>query len=331
MSDGSKDLSLEELFACALHSNHTTEYQWKMLLEEMRVQSKLQHNDPENFAKRNRWFNKDTVLDMCMNIYIGKDFFYDYDEDTDAYYFSQAGNYAYISRHGYVKQADYDKINNDIKDAVKKIQETPADDIKGLYNRLLEIEKIRPRKTDAKRRSYNGEWLTAYMGSGAYYTWENLILFHGATFPNMDRTESLKHIEALAEKRDAVTLMKELLDYMSLNDLRYDSGKTKKGTCKNTYTFRQNANSTMPGYISRKMNNQRGTSILLETGVPETERYTDYLTSDDRIVWLYDYLHTNGVLFSCMDDSLEKCRGQRNAWLKRNDWTLPKKVIIMND
>ena len=33
------------------------EYQWKMLLDELRAQMKMERNDPENFADRNRWFN----------------------------------------------------------------------------------------------------------------------------------------------------------------------------------------------------------------------------------------------------------------------------------
>lgn len=39
-------------------------YQWKMVLEEMRVQAKLAAEDPENFALRNRWFNDGRIMQM---------------------------------------------------------------------------------------------------------------------------------------------------------------------------------------------------------------------------------------------------------------------------
>ena len=46
------------------------EYQWKMLLDELYAQMKMEHRDPENFTDRNRWFNAEVATKMASE-YIG--------------------------------------------------------------------------------------------------------------------------------------------------------------------------------------------------------------------------------------------------------------------
>lgn len=41
------------------------EYQWRMLLDELHAQMKMEERDPENFADRNRWFNTGVVYAMA--------------------------------------------------------------------------------------------------------------------------------------------------------------------------------------------------------------------------------------------------------------------------
>jgi len=41
------------------------EYQWKMLLDELHAQMKMEERDPENFTDRNRWFNVKVVTQMA--------------------------------------------------------------------------------------------------------------------------------------------------------------------------------------------------------------------------------------------------------------------------
>lgn len=43
-------------------------YTWRMLTEELRAQSLLFRDDPEQFAERNRWFNRAVVDDMAQNL-----------------------------------------------------------------------------------------------------------------------------------------------------------------------------------------------------------------------------------------------------------------------
>ena len=41
------------------------EYQWKMLLDELRAQLKMESRDPNGFAERNRWFNNKVAFVMA--------------------------------------------------------------------------------------------------------------------------------------------------------------------------------------------------------------------------------------------------------------------------
>ena len=41
------------------------EYQWKMLLNELHAQMKMEGRDAVNFADRNRWFNTDVIVAMA--------------------------------------------------------------------------------------------------------------------------------------------------------------------------------------------------------------------------------------------------------------------------
>ena len=43
------------------------EYQWKMVLDELHAQMRMEGHDPENFADRNRWFNAGVIAAMAEN------------------------------------------------------------------------------------------------------------------------------------------------------------------------------------------------------------------------------------------------------------------------
>jgi hypothetical protein len=55
-------------------------------------------------------------------------------------------------------------------------------------------------------------WVDAYKGYGAYFSMQNLILFHGCTFPDMDKDESIKYLNMHA---------KDEKGYWMLGALRY--------------------------------------------------------------------------------------------------------------
>lgn len=42
--------------------------------------------------------------------------------------------------------------------------------------------------------------------------------------------------------------------------------------------------------------------------------------SINKYAYQYDYRHTNGKLFSIVRPTLEKCRSERDLWLKENNY-----------
>ena len=157
--------------------NHGYEYQWDMLVEELRVQSKLFGKDAENFKARNRWFNKELAVTMA--------------ED----YMEKLKDYVATIKHHHCKGVLYVKIGCQdifVDDLWKKLYAP-------LYERIVDIRKARTpqalytivKRFDKERvhTSYVTtfdqcrEWQDAYKGMGAYATMQNLLRFHGCTFP----------------------------------------------------------------------------------------------------------------------------------------------------
>ena len=70
---------------------------------------------------------------------------------------------------------------------------------------------------------------------------------------------------------------------------------------------------------TNSINDQNGCS----TCQPGKENYTTFVAGGFRgtIYYQYDYRHTNGDLFSCVEKSLEECRNERDKWLSRTQPT----------
>lgn len=176
-------------------------YQWKMVLEEMRVQAKLAKSDPENFVLRNRWFNAERIVVMCDD------------------YVKELINYVGQLRERHCKGVPYVKLSG-----MNIFKADLATKVYGELNKA--IVAIRYAKNPdalyyAVQRFYNlakhfrmvgnipmsQAFKDAYKGAGAYFTMKNLILFHGASFKNgcikLGQKKSLAHLEAKAEEYGA--------------------------------------------------------------------------------------------------------------------------------
>ena len=158
-------------------TNHGYKYQWTMLLEELRVQARLFKNgDTENFKARNRWYNRELAVKMAC--------------DHIAQMRDDANNRPQHKCKG-VPYVQYDSVNYFVTDIEKKLI-TPM----WGYIRAIEIantpEKLYKTVRDFVRNAHLcvagtfkqcQEWKDAYKGMGAYATMQNLLRFHGATFP----------------------------------------------------------------------------------------------------------------------------------------------------
>ncbi len=153
-------------------------YQWKMVVEEIRVQAKLAVDDVENFRLRNRWFNNQSVYEMAV----------DYIEQLNQHI--KKLKVRHCKGVPYVRLGSRDIFVSDIEAKIIRplknlsIYIASAKNPAALYAAVLKFFKFI--KDTHLRNDMNlaMSFKNAYKGAGAYFTMKNLILFHGAVFKN---------------------------------------------------------------------------------------------------------------------------------------------------
>lgn len=167
-------------------------YMWKMTLEEMRVQAILAINDTENFQARNRWFNKKLILKMTQH-YMDQ-----LTELVNARRPKGHKNAAYKQIFGkkYLL-SDLPAFYAPITRAIFKIEK--AGSPKALY---LALESFLNVAQYQSSWTMCPAWIDAYQGTGAYYTLQNMILFHNCILKAKkatDKRSSMKELEEAAK------------------------------------------------------------------------------------------------------------------------------------
>ena len=191
------------------------EYQWRILENDLYAQMKMAaHGDHENAGARNRWFGGFVAADMA----------YDYIKKLRKYVDNNLIYKVKKDAHGNVKKAykhtckgnPYVRLQNDdifVADLEKKVYAPlgnlarkmyDSNTYKEVYDAVHEFNKKRKHLAwDTKQAD---AFITAYKGSGSYYTMRNLIMFHGARFMKngrkMSETDSLKELESKAKLYD---------------------------------------------------------------------------------------------------------------------------------
>ncbi|MFS2518286.1 ubiquitin carboxyl-hydrolase [Bacteroides xylanisolvens] len=172
------------------------EYQWKMLLNELHAQMKMEGRDAVNFADRNRWFNTDVIVAMA--------------ED----YIAQLTKRVDALKERKCKGVPYKRIRNrdifvlDLQDKLYKPLWMAAARIKQaknavqLYNTAKKFNDMRIRMQHDTPQSK--AWVDAYKGSGAFFTMQNLIRFHAcvAIDDNGKRLDKYQSLAFLSEKAE---------------------------------------------------------------------------------------------------------------------------------
>lgn len=172
------------------------EYQWKMLLNELHAQVKMEGKDIENFANRNRWFNAEVVTA------IAEDYIEKLKKRVDALKERKCKGIPYKRINGrniFVSDLD-NKLYYPYQRAVISIK--IAKNIAQLYNATKEFNDMRIKMAHDTPQSK--AWVEAYKGSGAFFTMQNLIRFHGCvaiddTDKRLDKFQSLTFILKKAE------------------------------------------------------------------------------------------------------------------------------------
>ena len=191
------------------------EYQWRMLENELYAQMKMAaHGDHENAGARNRWFGGFVAADMAYDYikklrkYVDNNLIYKVKKDAH-------GNVKKTYKHT-CKGNPYVRLQNDdifVADLEKKVYAPlgnlarkmyDSNTYKEVYDAVHEFNK--KRKHLAWETKQADAFITAYKGSGSYYTMRNLIMFHGARFlkngRKMSETDSLKELESKANLYD---------------------------------------------------------------------------------------------------------------------------------
>lgn len=164
--------------AC-LNNCYGYEYQFSMMLEEVRVLSKLEDRDKDSFLERVHFFDKNVVLATC-NDYMKK-----LKEYVDTLQVKKCKGVPYKRIYGRnIFVADiptklYVPLANDIFMMHRK-----AKNYKDMYKYLSKFyEKMVKLPFDTKKCA---EWVDAFKGAGAYYTLKNLIMFHNCDLIEQD-------------------------------------------------------------------------------------------------------------------------------------------------
>lgn len=196
-------------------NRHGYNYQWEMLIEELRVQAKLYGKDNENFLARNRWFNKELAVTMA------KDYIEQLRKDAQQRPRHKCKGVPYITIdhvHYFVSDIEKKLIAPNAR-RIDAIQE--AENPEQLRSAVCHFWHFVPRSTPQYKQCV--VWKDAYKGMGAYATMQNLLRFHGCTFPK-DNAFYNTHLSDLLKLEDAAIfysygagwklfgLMKQMLD-----------------------------------------------------------------------------------------------------------------------
>lgn len=175
------------------------QYQWKMLIEEFRVQAKLAITDNENFIDRNRWFNKAIAVEMAT------DYMVKLDAHIKTLRVRKCRRRPYIHLRG--RNVFQDEITHQVLTPlvaqISNIQDaqTPAD-LHAAVRAFYEEVKKTYITWDIRMSQ---EFKSAYKGAGAFFTMKNMILFHGCSMQSdsgkmLPRAGSMKKLYEKAEE-----------------------------------------------------------------------------------------------------------------------------------
>lgn len=173
------------------------EYQWKMLINELKAQVKMyKHGDLKSFKERNRWFNKSVVLSMVRG-YIKQLKQVVKQKPVKKYkgalYKSIGGKNIFLTD---IQKEIFQPLNM-FENFIKL-----SNDIETLYKYIVSFNKSKINLDwDTKQHP---EWLSAYKGAGAYFTLQNMINFHNCFIYEdcyrFDKQQSLNFIDKKAEE-----------------------------------------------------------------------------------------------------------------------------------
>jgi hypothetical protein len=187
------------------------DYQWKMLCDEFYRQAKMiEHGDMKSLAEDAQWYNKELVLTMM------KDYIDQLQKLISTLRVKRHKGRPYVqlkqgkkvpfegkeSRYGYIYVDELEKLYNTFGNFIWRIEF--ADSIRIISVIIREFyETMIPLHFAPSHHKPNtpyfeakqcAAWVDAYKGYGAYFSMQNLILFHGCTFEGKTKDESIQYL-----------------------------------------------------------------------------------------------------------------------------------------
>lgn len=175
-------------------------YSWEMLIEEIRIQAKLEVLDQENFIQRNRWFNKNVAGAMAA------DYLKQLNEHVEQRKkkCKRCKGTPYITLNGNNIFVDdlRKKVFNPLERCARLIKD--AKNMTDLYRAAVEFYQILKEMYSPYSLVMSPAFKDAYKGAGGYFTMRNLIMFHGCKMLSskgnpLVESSSLRELDKLAE------------------------------------------------------------------------------------------------------------------------------------
>lgn len=217
-----KMLNYKDGWDAYLRDNYDYKYQFKMMLEELKVLNKLELTDKDEMLERSRFFNKTVVVKTCEH-YIVQLYKYINENKDDK-------GCIKLAAYGTIKVNEVDEVFvNELRTVIEEMKSS------GTYAELYSLLKQFMRRMNklpdnTPKCSY---WKDAYKGNGAYYTLKNLILFHGVVLRDCENKNSsfdyLENYSRQLDNGDLWRLHMLLKDTIELNnfDLRESIERNK--------------------------------------------------------------------------------------------------------
>lgn len=230
------------------------DYQWKMLCDEFYRQAKmLEHGDMKSFAEDSQWYNKDLVLTMI------EDYIVQLKKLVSTLRVKRHRGRPYVqlkqgkkvpfegkeSRYGYIYVDELDKLYDTYKSIRDAIMVT--DDIRTFANLVLDFyTRMVPLHFAPSHHKPNTPYfkakqcaalVDAYKGYGAYFSMQNLILFHGCTFEGKTKDESIQYLnECTVNGAEGYWMLGALRNMLKTNNFDI-AGKREEWRRKKTARF----------------------------------------------------------------------------------------------
>lgn len=160
----------EEGYNAYLNTHYGYDYTIDMMIEEVRVLSKLETRDRESFEERTHFFDKDVVVEILEDYMIKLESYVNklpVKRCKGVPYVTVKGEHVFVED---VKKKVYTPIANGIR--YVKYSRNYAEMYRELVRLKRYMVKLPYGTTKAKA------WVDAYKGNGAYYTLKNLVMFH---------------------------------------------------------------------------------------------------------------------------------------------------------